>query len=62
MNAMSEIHICPDMQCSSNKNDLVDKVKLNLNFGRSSGILRHLGSSMVKFKWLDYFSVPLISF
>jgi hypothetical protein len=41
MNAMSEIHVCHDMQCSSNKNDQVDKVKLNLNFGSSSGILSH---------------------
>ena len=62
MNAMSEIYVCHDMQCSSNKNDQVDKVKLNLNFGSSSGILSHLGSSMVKFKWSDYFSVPLIFF
>jgi hypothetical protein len=41
MNAMSEIHVSHDMQCSSNKNDQVDKVKLNLNFGSSSGILSH---------------------
>jgi hypothetical protein len=39
-----------------------DKVKLNLNIGSSSGILSHLGSSMTKFKWSDYFSVPLILF
>jgi hypothetical protein len=39
-----------------------DKVKLNLNIGSSSGILSHLGSSMAKFKWPDYFSIPLIFF
>jgi hypothetical protein len=41
MNAMSEIHVCHDMQRSSNKNDQVDKVRLNLKFGSSSGILSH---------------------
>jgi hypothetical protein len=61
MNAMSEIHICHDMQCSSIKNDQIDKVKFNLTTRSSSGILSHLRSSMVKFKWLD-FSVPLIFF
>jgi hypothetical protein len=62
MNAMSDIHVCHDMQCSSNKNDQIGKVKFNLTTGSSSGILSHLRSSMVKFKWLDYFSVPLIFF
>jgi hypothetical protein len=33
------------------------KVKSNLTTGNSSGILSHF---TVNFKWLDYFSVPLI--
>jgi hypothetical protein len=37
-------------------------VKFNLTTGSSSGILSHLGSSMVKFKWSDYLGVPLIFF
>jgi hypothetical protein len=41
---------------------MFDKVKLNLNIGSSNGILSHLGSSMAKFKWSDYFSVPLVFF
>jgi hypothetical protein len=41
MNAMSETHVCHVMQCSCNKNDQVDKVRLNLKFGSSSGILSH---------------------
>jgi hypothetical protein len=41
MNAMSEIHVCHDMQCSSNKNDQVDKVRLDLKFGSPNGILGH---------------------
>jgi hypothetical protein len=59
MNAMSEIHVCHNMQCSNNKNDQFDKVKFDLTTGSSSGILSHFRSSMVKFKWSDYFSVPL---
>jgi hypothetical protein len=35
----------------------MDKVKSNLTIGNSSGILSHF---RVKFKWLDYFSVPLV--
>jgi hypothetical protein len=62
MNAMSEIHGCHDMQCSSSKNDQVDKVKLNLNIGSSSVTLSHFRSSMVKFEWLDCFGAPLIFF
>jgi hypothetical protein len=41
MNTMSEIHACHDMQCSGYKNDQVYKVRLNLKFGGSSGILSH---------------------
>jgi hypothetical protein len=62
MNAMSEIHVCHDMQCSSNKNDQIDKVKFNLTIGSSSCIHSHLRSSMVKFKWSDYLGVPLVFF
>jgi hypothetical protein len=60
MNVMSETYICYDMQCSSNKNDQIDKVKFNLTTRSSSGILSHLRSSMVKFKWSDYLGVPLV--
>jgi hypothetical protein len=35
---------------------------LNLTTGSSSGILSHLKSSMVKFKWSNYFGVSLIFF
>jgi hypothetical protein len=30
MSAMSEIYVCHDIQCSSRKNDQIDKVKFNL--------------------------------
>jgi hypothetical protein len=60
MNAMSEIYVCYDMQCISNKNDQIDKVKFNLTTGSSSGIISHLRSSMVKFKWSNFLGVPLV--
>jgi hypothetical protein len=41
MNAMSEIYVCHDMQCSSRKNDQIDKVKFNLTNRSSSGMLSH---------------------
>jgi hypothetical protein len=62
MNTMSEIYVRHDMQCSSRKNDQIDKVKFNLTTGSSSGTLSHLRSSMVKFKWSDYLGVPLVFF
>jgi hypothetical protein len=33
MNAMSEIYVCHDMQCSSRKNDQIDKLMFNLTIG-----------------------------
>jgi hypothetical protein len=62
MKGMSDIYVCHDTQCSSRKNDQIDKVKFNLTTGSSSGILSHLRSSMVKFKWSDYLGVPLVFF
>jgi hypothetical protein len=53
MNAMSEISVCHDMNIVV----IIDKVKSNLITQNSSGILSHF---RVKFKWLNYFSAPLI--
>jgi hypothetical protein len=33
MNAMGEIYVCHDMQCSNRKNDQFDKIKFNLTTG-----------------------------
>jgi hypothetical protein len=35
MNAMSELYVCHDMQCGSNRNDYIGKIRLN----RTTGIL-----------------------
>jgi hypothetical protein len=48
MNVMSEIYVCHDMQCGSNRNDKIDKVKLNLTTKILVVYLANLGSSMVK--------------
>jgi hypothetical protein len=39
MNAMSEIYVCHDMQCGSNRNDYIDEVKFRSYYGNSSGTL-----------------------
>jgi hypothetical protein len=45
---MSEIYVCHDMQCGSNRNDQIDKVRLNLTTGILVVHLVNLGSSLVE--------------
>jgi hypothetical protein len=48
INVMSEIYVCHDMQCGSNRNDQIDKVRLNLTTRILVVHLVNLGSSLVE--------------